>query len=631
MSPQVIVLHRVRPLGMYLLGMREPVALAYVSLDATQLPGQVVNDWADDLAVRLRSALGPYLPHLQTSVPVSEPLLQALCILVAGLQEAAGLPVLERARRLSPAAATVAVLALPTLSADAATAALKWLVALACALAGEPAQRHLLPAQVTSLQALLRQLSPTGMNNRNFIRAAHGLGIPCRLLPGGVWQYGWGRHSRLLLSTISDATSAIGVRWAKDKLATSALLRLAGLPVPAHHLVASAEEAQAVAIQLGFPVVVKPADLDQLQGVEAGLQFPAEVQRAYARAAKLSKKILVEKHVAGKDFRLLVFQGELVWAHERIPAGVTGDGKSSIAVLIDVANQDPRRGLQSWSQMRPISLNDEAYELLAAAGMSLVSVPPEGEFVRLRRIANVSNGGTPVGCFERVHPDNARLVEQAAKVLRLDIAGIDLLVPDIAVSWRVSGGGICEVNAQPQLSPTSPHIYAQILRGLVAGDGRVPSCLVLASTSNGLAQRLTDRLQQCGLAAMLAATIPELTSCLLDEACGALVLASDGDALLHGGVPLDRFDILVLDEAVLKSTTLTVLLSLLKPHVSVLVVACNSGEMSADFHALISRFFDKQALHLATSDAAVFALVADLMRRSEKTHAGIACNGAEIK
>jgi len=626
-TPQPIVLRSILPLGTYVQGLRQPVVLAGAVLDATQL--------ADDLAGRLQAVLLPHLPalttaqaalrHLQTepvqeSTDAAQLMLDMLGALVARLHEASGLPVMERARCLSKPGAKVAVLAFPTLSAQAVVLALRWLVPLACTLAQSPAQGSLLPAQEASLQDLLAQLerlAPVGQNNRHFLRAAHQLRIPCQALPGGVWQFGWGRRARLLLSAISDDTGTIGVGWARDKVATSALLRMAGLPVPAHQIARSAEEASQIADALGFPVVVKPAELDQGIGVEAGLQTPDEVRRAYERAAKLSPKTLVEKHIDGKDYRLMVFQDRLIWANERLPAAVTGDGQSSVLDLVELANRDPRRGAQKWSQMSPITLNDEAHELLAAAGLSPASVPAQGLWVRLRRAANVSSGGTPVACFEQVHPDNAQLAVHAARLLRLDMAGVDLLLPDIAVSWRESGGAICEVNAQPQMGQTSPHLHGQILSGLVQGDGRVPACLVLSPDGGALAQQLTQGLQQEGLAAMPATDASALPGCWLDPACGAVVLVGDGARVRRSGLPADRFDVLVLDETVLHSDTPAALLKLLRPHVSVLVLRSQNPESQA----LCQRFFHDKFLHLVTSDAQLLAIVAQLMHRSDKAHA----------
>ena len=627
MTPQPIVLRRIRTLGTYVQGLQQPVVLADAALDTAQL--------STDLAGRLQAALLPHLPVLPAALaalhhlhaePVHESpdaaqlLLDTLGALLARLHEASGLPVMERARCLSKPGASMAVLAFPTYSARAVVLALQWLVPLACALVQSPAQSCLLPAQEAALQDLLLQLgrlAPAGQNNRHFMRAAHQLRIPCKLLPGGVWQYGWGRRARLLLSSISDDTRAIGVGWSKDKIATSALLRMAGLPVPAHQVARSADEACRIAASLGFPVVVKPANLDQGIGVEAGLQTPDELRLAYERAAKLSPKTLIEKHINGKDYRLMVFQGRLIWANERQPAGVTGDGQSSVATLIEQANQDPRRGTQKWSQMSPITLNDEAHELLAAAGLSLASVPAQGLFVRLRRAANVSSGGTPVACFERVHPDNAQLAEHAARLLRLDLAGVDLLVPDIAVSWRGSGGGICEVNAQPQLSLSSPHIHRQILSSLVQGDGRVPMCLVLSPAGGALAQQLTQWLQAQGLAAMLAPDASALQGCWLDPDCGAVVLAGEGAGLLRSGMPADRFDVLVLDEALLQDGTPEALLNWLRPHVAALVLRSQNPASEA----LCRQFFDDKFLHLVTSDAQLSATVAQLMHNCEKAHA----------
>ena len=629
MTPQPIALRRIRPLGSYVGGFRQPVVLADAVLNAAQL--------GVDLPGRLQAALLPHLPALnqlpahpahEPSDP-AQPLLDALGELVARLHEASGLPVMERARCLSQPGASRAVLAFPTHSARAVVLALQWLVTQACALVQSPAQRSLLPAQEASLQGLLAQLgrlAPAGQNNRHFMRAAHQLGMPCQLLPGGVWQYGWGRRARLLLSSISDATGAIGVGWSKDKIATSALLRMAGLPVPAHQVARSADEACRIAAALGFPVVVKPAELDQGIGVEAGLQTPDELRQAYQRAARLSPQTLVEKHISGKDYRLMVFQGRLIWANERLPAAVTGDGRSSVLELVEQANRDPRRGTPKWSQMSPITLNDEALELLTAAGLSPAGVPAQGQFVRLRRAANVSSGGTPVACFERVHPDNAQLAVDAARLLRLDMAGVDLLLPDIAVSWRESGGGICEVNAQPQLSLTSPHIHRQILSGLVQGDGRVPLCLVLSPAGDALARLLTQRLQQAGLAALLAPDATALSGCWLDPACGAVVLAGDDAGLRRNGVPADRFDLLVLDGKLLQDSTAAALLSLLRPHVAALVLLSQNpaGE------ALCRQFFGDNSMHEVTSEAQLVTQVTKLMHQCDKAHASQGVNRTQV-
>jgi cyanophycin synthetase len=255
--------------------------------------------------------------------------------------------------------------------------------------------------------------------------------------------------------------------------------------VPAHYLVDSPVLAQKAASALGYPVVVKAADLDGGVGVFAGLRTPMAVQRAYAEVIKLSKQVLVEQFIQGQDYRLQVFQGEVFWVALRRPACVCGDGQASVVELVRRENArraqsvvDPNADVMREWGGKPISLDEEATEWLAAQGLTLSSVPPVGRVVRLRGAANVTQGGTREGvALDVVHPDNLALAVRAVAALRLDLAGVDLLVPDIRRSWKKTGGAICEVNAQPQLSG---HLQNLLLGQLLQGQGRVPVlCLCL--------------------------------------------------------------------------------------------------------------------------------------------------------
>jgi len=458
-------------------------------------------------------------------------------------------------------------LALPSYSPDATVAALSWIVQWLRKLsdAGE-AQDASSTEWWDELNALidkLNLLAPPGVNVRHFIRAAHELSIPWIVLPAGVIQYGWGKNARWLNATFTDVTPNISARFARDKAAGNALLRMAGVPVPEQRRVRDVEAAVKAAEALGYPVVVKPANLDGGHGVAAGLTSEAELRVAFERAAKLSRDVLVEKHVEGRDYRIIVFQGRAVWAVERVPAGVTGDGERSIRELIELTNRDPRRAARRWAQMKPLTVNEEAKELLDAADLTLDSVPAKGEFVRLRRAANVSSGGTPIVVFDRMHPDNARLAERAVRAMRLDLAGVDLLMPDISRSWMETGAAICEVNGQPQLSVTSPHIYAQIFKGLIAGQGRIPVALVLsAKSASELAKRMADVLAGNGLCVGVStpegltvggtlvrrgrqSAFADARTLLIDNSVEAIVLVTDGQEFLPRGLPFDRFDALV--------------------------------------------------------------------------------------
>jgi cyanophycin synthetase len=307
--------------------------------------------------------------------------------------------------------------------------------------------------------------------------------------------------------------------------------------------------------------VVKPADLDGGQGVTAWLTTPAEVRTAYAAAAALSAQVLVEKHFFGNDYRLQVFQGEVYWAVQRVPAGVTGDGVQSVQALLKAANADPRRGGEAASRLKWIAVDEEALMWLARQALSLEAIPEKDCFVRLRGAANVASGGTTEPVLELAHPDNLALAARAANVLRLDMAGVDLLIPDIRRSWRESGAAICEVNSQPQMAA---HLPALLLPRLVAGEGRIPVLVVLGgerdtSAFSTLLQGLAGVETGFGLAAADGAWVNDMqvangplssfqaARCLIaDPAVTMLVLHATDPSMLRTGCPFDRIDHLVL-------------------------------------------------------------------------------------
>lgn len=415
---------------------------------------------------------------------------------------------------------------------------------------------------LTALLAL-KKTRPPASNSRRFVRAAVALGMPVQDLPGGMVQYGHGERARWLDSSFTDETPLLSTRLARDKTRAASLLRTAGLPVPPHQRAGSLEEALQIARRLGYPVVVKPVSLDGGVGVAAGLQTPEEVTAAFHACRQHASDILVEKHVDGRDYRLVVFQDELVLAIERVPGGVTGDGVRTVQQLLAQLNADPRRGDGVHALLQQVVLDDEAQSLLRSAGLGALSVPPAGQFVRLRRTANVATGGMPVSVLAQVHPDNRLLAVRAARALRLDLAGVDLLIPDIAQSWRQVGAGICEINSQPALGEiTSAPVYAQILRALVQGNGRLPTVVVLGAAGSSCVADIEAALLARGVAVgchdaagvrvngvqlLAAGATPYAAGRLLvlERSVAVLVLSVTDATVLQTGLPFDRFDFLL--------------------------------------------------------------------------------------
>ncbi len=286
-------------------------------------------------------------------------------------------------------------------------------------------------------------------------RAAHKHGVYFHRLfkPGQFLQLGQGKRLTRIMETSSDKTSLIGRMVSGDKLLTASLLKANGLPTADPRAVASLEQVKINAGQLGFPLVVKPRSLKKGKGVVVNIRDEKDLLAAIKKVTALNAGVLIERHIEGDDHRLLVVGGKFVAAAKRFPAVVVGDGKSTVRQLVEKINQDPRRGMNFERLLEKIELDEEAQHCLAEKNLSVDSVLQKGQKVRLRGAANISRGGTSVDVTDDIHPDNRLMAERAACLVGLDVAGIDLLTPDIARSWRDIGCAILEVNSTPGLRP----------------------------------------------------------------------------------------------------------------------------------------------------------------------------------
>ena len=262
-------------------------------------------------------------------------------------------------------------------------------------------------------------------------------------------QFGHGKYQRRIQATITSETRHIAVELASDKEETNRILRDAGLPVPLQYDVYSERNAIRASRRIGFPVVIKPYNANHGRGVSIGLKSDEEVKVAFAKAREHSRCVLVESYVPGFDHRMLVINGELIAVAKRVPGHVVGDGARTIAELVDIVNQDPRRGVGHEKVLTRLELDHQAKRLMEAAGYTADSVLVEGEVFYLRSTGNLSTGGTAIDMTDSCHPDNREMAIRAAKTIGLDVAGVDFLTPDITRSYKDVGGGICEVNAAP--------------------------------------------------------------------------------------------------------------------------------------------------------------------------------------
>ncbi|MFI1992768.1 cyanophycin synthetase [Actinoplanes sp. NPDC020271] len=350
--------------------------------------------------------------------------------------------------------------------------------------------------------AAFAEREATGPSTRAIIAAARRRGIPVERFDDlSLVRLGWGTRRRMAWAAMTDRTSGVGIDIAGDKHVTRRLLGEAGIPVAAGGAACTAPEAVGLLRELGGPVVVKPRRGRHGRDVHLGLTTPEQVERAFAAAGA---DVVVERQLAGRDYRVLVVAGEVVAAAERIAAHVIGDGKSTLQQLVDQVNADPRRGAGHSRVLTRITLDE--------ARFTRTDVPPEGETVWLRDCANLSSGGTSRDVTDQVHPDVTRLCQRVAALIGLDIAGIDLRLPEIAAPLPPTGedepvAGVIEVNAAPglrmHLAPVrgrARDVGDAIVRAMFPGgsDGRIPTVAVTGTNGKTTVTRLTAHLLSGG-------------------------------------------------------------------------------------------------------------------------------------
>jgi cyanophycin synthetase len=352
-----------------------------------------------------------------------------------------------------------------------------------------------------------------GPSTGAIVDAAVARGIPYRRLTrGSLVQFGWGSRQRRIQAAELDATSAVSESIAQDKDLTKKLLLAAGVPVPTGRPVTDADDAWAAAQQIGLPVVAKPLDGNQGKGVTVNIVTRDHLDIAFRAAAEYGE-VLVEKFLPGNDFRLLVVGNKLVAASRREPPQVLGDGLHTVRELVDIVNQDPRRGEGHATSLTKIRFDEIAVARLAVQELTPESIPARGRRVILRNNANLSTGGTATDVTGDVHPEVAARAVAAAQMIGLDICGVDVVCESVLRPLEAQNGGVVEVNAAPGLRM---HLSPSYGKGRAVGgaminelfahgdDGRVP--VVAVTGTNGkttvtrlIAHLLTASGLRCGM------------------------------------------------------------------------------------------------------------------------------------
>jgi cyanophycin synthetase len=296
-----------------------------------------------------------------------------------------------------------------------------------------------------------------GPSTRAIADAALDRGIPVtRIGKGSIIQLGYGKYHKKIEGTLTDNTSCISVDMACDKTVTKELLEQAGIPVPKGGVCRTIKEAIQTAEEIGYPVVLKPVNGNQGKGVSLNIQCPEEIPEAFRIAAAFSENILAEEYINGNDYRILVVGNQVSAVSLRIPANVIGDGRHTIAQLVELKNKDERRGEDHERPLTKIKLDEISMAILKKQGYLPDSIPKKGIRVYLKMSGNLSTGGEAVDYTDRIHPDNQQIAIRAAKIIGLDIAGIDIKCKNIDKPLTLGQGAVIEVNASPGIRM---HLY----------------------------------------------------------------------------------------------------------------------------------------------------------------------------
>ena len=348
-----------------------------------------------------------------------------------------------------------------------------------------------------------------GPSTETIIKEAEARKIPWMWLSArAMLQLGYGVKQKRIQATLTEKSGILAVELACDKEGTKTILADAGIPVPKGTVIQYLDELKdAIDSVGGYPIVIKPLDGNHGRGITININNWADAEEAYdlASAASKTKSVIVERYYRGSDHRVLVINGKLIAVAERIPAHVIGDGHSTIEKLIEITNRDPNRGEGHDNVLTKITVDRASLGVLEKQGYDMNTVLPAGKKAYLRATANLSTGGIAVDRTDDIHPENVWLAERVAKIIGLDIAGIDVVTPDITKPLREVDGVIVEVNAAPgfrmHASPSvglPRNIAAPVLSMLFPNntDSRIPIVAITGTNGKTTTTRLTAHIYQ---------------------------------------------------------------------------------------------------------------------------------------
>ncbi|MBL0272137.1 MAG: cyanophycin synthetase [Chitinophagaceae bacterium] len=347
----------------------------------------------------------------------------------------------------------------------------------------------------------IREDTRLGPSTGCIVEEAAKRGIPyIRLNKHSLVQLGYGVNQKRIRATIASTTSNIAVDIACNKEETKLLLEAAEIPVPRGTVIRTEEGLDEAIYKFGYPLVLKPIDGNHGKGNTTNIINREQALKAFEAAKVYGRNVIVERFITGYDYRCLVINNKFICAALRTPASVVGDGIHTIQWLIDETNKDPRRGFGHEKVLTQITLDQFSQKMLDDAGITLETVPPKGERVLLKPTANLSTGGTSTDVTDEVHPANIFMFERIAKIIGLDICGVDVMATDLRTPVAENGGAILEVNAAPgfrmHIDPSEglPRNVAEPVVEMLfpkGSAGRIPIIAITGTNGKTTTTRLT--------------------------------------------------------------------------------------------------------------------------------------------
>lgn len=352
----------------------------------------------------------------------------------------------------------------------------------------------------------IREETRLGPSTGCIVEEAAKRGIPyIRLNKHSLVQLGYGVHQKRIRATIASTTGNIAVDIACDKEETKLLLEAAEIPVPRGVVIRTEVGLREAIDKFGYPLVIKPIDGNHGKGNTTNITTWEQAIKAFEAAKVYSRSVIVERFIVGFDFRILVINYKFICAALRTPASVIGDGEHTIQWLVDETNKDPRRGFGHEKVLTQITIDQFTQKMLDEKGYTLETIPPKGELVLLKPTANLSTGGTSTDVTDLVHPDNIFMCERIAKIIGLDICGIDIMAQDLQQPISQNGGAVLEVNAAPgfrmHIEPAEglPRNVAEPVVDMLfprGGNGRIPIIAITGTNGKTTTTRITAHIMK---------------------------------------------------------------------------------------------------------------------------------------